>query len=134
MRRDPEPVSPEQYRTFYDLPVFVERWAELGLGDNDLLALRAALMVSPSAGAVVPRAGGLRKLRFAPPNWRAGKSGAVRVYYAHLADFGVIVLAVVFGKSEAGDIGPTQRRALARAVGAIRAALRERRDARRRRR
>jgi hypothetical protein len=132
MRRDPESVSPEQYRTFYDLSVFVERWAELGLDGDDLLALRAALMAAPSAGAVVPGAGGLRKLRFAPPSRRTGKSGAVRVYYAHLADFGVIVLAVASGKSEADDIGLAQRRALARAVGAIRSALRERRSKRRR--
>ena len=123
-------VTPEQYRTFYELPTFAACWSSLGLNGRARLALQAELMKAPDAGAVVPGAGGLRKLRFAPPGGSKGKSGAVRVYYAHLPDFGVVVLAVAFGKSERVDIGPRQRRALASAVASLEAALRNRRAAR----
>jgi len=124
-------VPPERYRTFYELPTFSARWSAIGLTGDDLLDLQAALMADPMAGNVVPGAGGLRKLRFAPSNRPSGKSGAVRVYYAHLPRFGVVVLAVAFGKGEMADIAPRQRKALAVAVASLQTALETRRTARR---
>lgn len=126
MTRLPD-VSPDQYRTFFALPVFERRWAEMGLTDADLLALQAELMTDPAAGTVVPGAGGLRKVRFAPPSRGGGKSGGARVYYLDLSRFGVIVLAVAFLKGEAQDIGADQKRALATVVGVIEAELTRRR-------
>ncbi len=132
MARLPD-VSPDQYRTFFALPVFLRRWAEMGLTDDDLLMLQAELMTDPAAGAVVPGGGGMRKVRFAPPSRGGGKSGGARVYYLDLSRFGVIVLAVAFLKSEAQDIGAEQKQALARAVGEIEAELARRRRAAERR-
>lgn len=123
-------VPPGLYRTFYELPTFAACWGAMGLTERDRLALQAELMTDPDAGAVVRGTGGLRKLRFAPPGRSVGKSGAVRVYYAHLPEFGVVVLAVAFGKSERADIGPRERKALAAAVTALETALRNRRAAR----
>jgi hypothetical protein len=56
-----------------------------------------------------------------------GKSGSVRVYYAHLPDFGVIVLTVAFGKSDRDDIDSQQRKMLSTAVEALKSAIRKRR-------
>jgi hypothetical protein len=117
MARDRPPQAP--YPGFVELPTFTRRWAALGLDDRDLQALQEFLGDDPDVGNVVRGAGGLRKARFAPPSWRTGKSGAVRVYYANLPGVGVIVLAVVFAKGEASDIGAKQRRALIEQVRAI---------------
>jgi hypothetical protein len=123
-------VPPDQYRTFYELPTFAAQWGSLKLDESDRLALQAELMTDPGAGAVVRGTGGLRKLRFSPPSQMKGKRGAVRVYYAHLPDWGVVVLAVAFGKSERADIPARQRKVLAAAVESLEAALRKRRAAR----
>jgi len=70
------------------LPTFVAKWRGLGLTDDDLRFLEAALMANPDAGPVMRGTGGLRKMRFAPPSWHTGKSGAVRVCYAHFPEYG----------------------------------------------
>jgi hypothetical protein len=130
---DLPPVDPSRYHTFYHLRVFTRRWEALGLTEDDLVRLMAELMADPEAGVVPPETPSLRKVRFAPPSRRqAGRSGSVRVYYAHLPELGVIVLAVAFDKSETADIGRDQRRELAKAVDALAAALREDRRKRRR--
>jgi hypothetical protein len=124
-------VPPEKYRTFQALPVFNERWEELGLTERDLLHLMGELMADPAAGTPVPGGGGLRKARFAPPSWATGKSGGCRVYYAHFPGYGVVVLAIVFAKSEGEDIGVAHRKLLAAAVGRVEAALQAERRRRR---
>ena len=112
------------YPAFIELPAFARRWHQLGLSESDLLALQVQLGTDPEAGPVVKGAG-LRKVRFVRPGDDAGKSGAYRVYYAHLPGVGVIVLAVAFGKGEASDIGVKLRKSLAAAVAAVTKHLRE---------
>jgi hypothetical protein len=58
---------------------FAADWRRLGLTDDDMRALELAVMEQPEKGVVMRGAGGLRKIRFAPPSWHTGKSGAVRV-------------------------------------------------------
>ena len=71
---------------FIELPVFTRRWASLGLDDElDLSALQLEILRNPKAGISIRGAGGLRKLRFAPPRWRVGKSGAIRVIYTRFS-------------------------------------------------
>jgi len=67
--------------TFIQLAPFVVAWRRLGLTDEDLSALEQLIMHRPEAGAVMQGTGGVRKLRFAPPSWHMGKSGATRVCY-----------------------------------------------------
>ena len=49
------------------------------LDDDEYLALQNALTANPEAGAVIPGAGGVRKLRWATRG--RGKRGGVRIIY-----------------------------------------------------
>ncbi len=66
---------------------------------------------------------GLRKLRFSGRKSTRGKSGANRVCYVHLPEFGTIALAVVFGKNEKDDLSPMDRHAIAAIIRAYREEL-----------
>ena len=68
--------------SFAQVVVFVARWRKLRLTDEDLQALERQIAADPDAGDVMRGTGGVRKLRFAPPSWNTGKSGAARVCYA----------------------------------------------------
>ena len=89
---------------FVQLPAFVADWRRLRLTDEDLQALEAALMERPDGGDVMRGTGGLRKVRFAPPTWATGKSGATRVCYAHFPQYRRIYLVTVFGKNEKANL------------------------------
>lgn len=57
---------------------------------------------SPSAGAVIPNTGGVRKIR-----WRrqaSGKSAGVRVIYFTRNDLGEIVLITIYAKSVTANL------------------------------
>lgn len=96
---------PEDIVDFIELAPFTRRWAKLGLDDeDDLLQLQLSIMDDPKAAPVIRGTSGLRKLRFAPTRWKVGKSGAVRVLYTHFEEFGVVLLCLVYGKNEAGNI------------------------------
>ena len=101
------------WSSFYEFRLFTRRWQALGCNDADLRALQMDLLEDPTGWPVVPGAGGWRKARFAPPSWGAGKSGAVRVYYAELPEVGLIILGTAFAKTEASDLGPKEKKALA---------------------
>ena len=67
-------------RTFIEIPLFSRRWTEIGLDEDDLLALQIMLLKDPESGPVMEGTGGIRKVRF--PLKNRGKSGSVRVCYA----------------------------------------------------
>lgn len=95
--------------TFIQLPIFVSDWRRLKLNDDDLRALEALLLDNPSRGPVMSGTGGLRKLRFAPPSWRIGKSGASRVGYAYLMEYETVLLVVIYSKDEKDNLSPSER-------------------------
>ena len=64
------------------------------------------IMANPAAGAVIPRADGLRKIRFARRG--AGKSGGVRVCYANIGGHGIVLLACVYAKGRQADLTAAQ--------------------------
>src|SRR5262249_17289118 len=74
--------DPTDWPEFIELPGFTRAWVALGLYGGDLRALQAAILNGPERHPVVSGTGGLRKLRFARPGERRGKSGAHRVSYA----------------------------------------------------
>ena len=67
--------------TFIQTPMFIEKAKRLGLSDDDLQALEQLVLEHPDRGDVMRGTGGVRKIRFAPPSWHTGKSGATRVCY-----------------------------------------------------
>jgi hypothetical protein len=90
--------------TIVYLGSFVIAWKDLGLGDEDLQALEKELLRRPDAGKVIPGTGGLRKLRFAPPRSGRGKSGGVRVVYAHFPGYACVYAFTAYGKNVRGDL------------------------------
>ena len=70
--------------------------------DEEYAALQMTLAADPDRGAVIPRSGGVRKLRWSQPG--RGKRGGVRViYYVKRAD-SVIWMLTIYAKNEVEDI------------------------------
>jgi hypothetical protein len=109
--------------TFIQLPTFVSDWRRLKLNDDDLRALESLLMTDPARGPVMSGTGGLRKLRFAPPSWRKGKSGATRVGYVYVLLHDTIVLVVMYSKDEKDNLSASERQQVKALVDRIRQSL-----------
>jgi hypothetical protein len=89
--------------------VFTRRIREL-LDDETYRALQTYLVRRPSAGAVIPSTGGLRKLRWAGSG--RGTRGGIRIiYYWHLASSRLLML-FAFAKNERTDLTEDQKRSL----------------------
>lgn len=76
--------------------------------------LQLRLAAEPDAGDTIPGSGGLRKIR-----WQGsgrGKRGGVRVIYYWAAKHDVILMLLIYAKSELDDPSPDQKRRLAKAV------------------
>jgi hypothetical protein len=105
--------------TIAQVPPFVQDWRRLGLTDEDLQALERLLLEKPDRGAVIPGAGGVRKLRFAPPSWHTGKRGAARVIYAYFPWASWVWLFLMYGKNVQGNLTPAEAKAVARLAADI---------------
>lgn len=110
---------------FVQLPLFVTQWrrAKPRLRDEDLQALEIMLLDNPATGEVMRGTGGLRKMRFAPPSWAVGKSGALRVCYVHFPAHHRLYLVTVFAKNEKQNVSQAERNAIKSLVGRIGDAL-----------
>ena len=111
---------------FTELHGFTRRWRkELGLGDDDLRILQIEIMEDADGEGVMRGTGGLRKRRFAPPSWRTGKSGALRVGYAVFPDAARVILVTAFAKSTQANLGRDERNAIRQLLERIGRALAE---------
>jgi hypothetical protein len=97
---------------FFWLRSFERSWKRLGLLESDWEALRDIMAADPRIGTVLPGGGGARKMRFAPPSWRRGKSGATRIVYFYLDIGESIYLIVIYAKNEQADVNPDDLKAL----------------------
>ena len=113
---------------FVQFPTFLRDWKRLWLGDDALRALERELITSPDKRPIIEQTGGLRKLRFTPPDAGRGKSGAYRVCYAYFPAFGTVALFVAFGKNEQSDLSSAEARATANALRTFEAELRRQFD------
>jgi hypothetical protein len=122
-------LKPEDLLDFIELPVFTRRWEKLGLDDEeDLTALQLTIMMAPKAGKPISGTKGIRKLRFAPARWKTGKSGAARVLYVYFEEFGIVILALIYGKDEVDDISAAVKKYLNSLVDEIERELRRRKS------
>ncbi len=115
--------DPEKWPSFVWFPAFLRDWERLGLDGEDLRALELEILKEPTRAPVIKGTAGLRKHRFSGRKSTRGKSGANRVCYVHLPEFGTIALAVVFGKNEKDDLSPVDRHAIAAIIRAYREEL-----------
>lgn len=109
----------ERWLTFLHHPEFVDDARDLGFTLEDQRAVELQILRNPTAAPVMAGTGGLRKMRFAPPSWRTGKSGGTRVCYVLYAMFDTVLLVTVFSKSDRANLSPAGRRAAKEIVRVI---------------
>ncbi len=85
-------------RTFIEVPIFTNRWKELGLTDEDLRELENVLLRNPKAGDTIQGTGGIRKIRIPMDN--TGKRGGGRVIYVDIEVKEIIYFINVYAKNE----------------------------------
>lgn len=91
----------------------------IGATEADFTALLDDLRANPEAGDVIRGLRGLRKIRFALPSRRIGKSGGGRAIYILIEAGDALVLLMAFTKNEKADLTPEDRKALLKIVEAL---------------
>ncbi len=87
--------------TFVEAPLFT-KYVHDYLDEPNYLTLQVMLSGTPDLGDIIPKSGGIRKLRWAAKG--KGKRGGVRIiYYWQKAD-GEIWLLTLYAKNEADSI------------------------------
>ena len=104
--------KPEDLLSFVQLPSFTRHWKRLKLTDDDLRELEVCIMADPKVGKIIPRTGGVRKIRAVPDSWHMGKRGALRVCYVYFSDVFIVVLAAAYGKNRKEDLSEQEKSAM----------------------
>ena len=100
---------------FFETPAFT-RHLRSYLTDDEYATLQSFLAANPEAGEVMPGTGGFRKLRWNDERRGKGKRGGLRVIYYFLTSDSQVWLFALFGKAEAADLTPAQKRQLRMAI------------------
>jgi hypothetical protein len=102
---------------FIEASAFTRHIAEY-LDDEAYRGLQNELAENPEAGDLMPGTGGFRKLRWADPRRGKGRRGGLRVIYYHFMSDHQIWLMTIYDKNEAGDLTPSEKKALKNAIAA----------------
>jgi mRNA-degrading endonuclease RelE of RelBE toxin-antitoxin system len=100
---------------FLEAPAFT-RYLRDYLDDDQYRALQAELAANPETGDVMPGTGGFRKMRWADPERGKGRRGGLRVIYYCFETDRQIWLITLYGKNEANDLSPAEKKALKAAI------------------
>jgi hypothetical protein len=103
----------ELYPCFLQMATFTKAWEYHALTDDDLKALEDEILLNPIAGKVIQGTGGLRKIRFAAPGSKRGKSGGFRVCYVDFTEFGFIFFVAIYAHNEKDNLSSAEKRAAA---------------------
>ena len=87
--------------TVVETPLF-QRLADAYWTEEERSSFVSFIAANPEAGEVVPRSGGVRKVRWGVAG--RGKRGGVRIIYTNRLSAGEIWLLVLYAKSEAETI------------------------------
>ena len=98
---------------FVETPIFTREVTEL-LSDDEYRGVQLALLFRPEQGPVIPKGGGLRKIRWKRSG--AGKRGGLRLIYYWDKDDDAIYMLFVYPKSDQEDLTPSQLRVLRKLV------------------
>lgn len=100
---------------FFETTIFT---ASVGhyLTDDEYRELQSYLQDNPLAGAVMPRTGGFRKLRWADVRRGKGRRGGLRVLYYWLMNDGQFWMFAIYDKDELEKLTAEQERALKKAI------------------
>ena len=88
-------------------------------GSRVFKGLQLELLDNPEADDVEPDTAGLRKIRLGDPTRGKGNRGGARVHSLWLAHRSLIYLMFVYGKNEASNLTPDQKRQLRELVAQI---------------
>lgn len=102
---------------FLEAPAFTRHLHQY-LDDDEYAALQQFLAANPQAGDVMPGTGGFRKLRWSDERRGKGRRGGLRIICYLLVGDRQIWMFTVFGKDEAADLTPDQKRQLRAAIDA----------------
>ena len=94
---------------FEEFAPFTRRVMEL-LDDDELGQVQLLLLGQPDAGKVIPKSGGLRKLRVAAKGH--GKRGGARIIYYWVVAHDRILLLDIYAKNEQEDLNTAQLKQL----------------------
>src|SRR6266481_3401617 len=100
---------------FIEAPAFTQYLSNY-LDDDEYRALQKYLRLAPDAGDLIPGTGGFRKIRWADKRRGKGRRGGLRVIYYHFAAGHQIWLVTLYGKNEAADLTPGEKKALRLAI------------------
>jgi hypothetical protein len=84
--------------------------------DEGYRGLQRELARTPEAGDLIPGTGGFRKVRWGDTQRGKGRRGGLRVIYYHFAADHQIWLMTLYGKNEAVDLTPREKRTLKAAI------------------
>jgi len=99
--------------TVVETILFQRQWP-LYWTEDERGAFAAFIAEHPSAGAVVPGSGGLRKVRWGRAG--SGKSGGVRVIYFTRTERGEIVLLTLYANSKTDNLTGPKLKEIRRAL------------------
>lgn len=94
---------------FIETSIFTRQVIAL-LTDDQYRELQVTLSAHPELGAIIPRSGGLRKIRWSMTG--RGKRGGVRAIYYWLVTKDQILMLFLYSKNEKDDLTPTQLKVL----------------------
>jgi len=94
---------------FLETPVFTRQIRDL-VDDDRYRELQATLVVRPDAGDLIPRSGGLRKIRVAASG--RGKRGGARVIYYWIVAKDQIYMLLAYAKNVRDDLTEDQLKVL----------------------
>jgi hypothetical protein len=100
---------------FIEAPAFT-RYLSAYLDDEEYRALQKQLGLGPDVEDLIPGTGGFRKIRWADKKRGKGRRGGLRVIYYHFAADHQIWLMTLYGKNEAADLSPGEKKALKSAI------------------
>lgn len=102
-----------EYVEFIEASAFTKHIYEY-LSEDEYLGLQSFLLQYPEAGKIVPKSGGVRKVRWAMSG--RGKSGGVRVIYYFKKQDDEIWLLTIYSKSETENIPAHVLRQIAKEI------------------
>lgn len=94
---------------FLETPIFTRQIQAL-VDDDQYQELQEALIAHPDAGDLIPRSGGLRKIRMGVG--RRGKRDGARVIYYWMKSVSQIYMLLAYAKNEQEDLTTEQVKAL----------------------
>ena len=105
-------------RLFKETPTFTKKIESIG-EESLLRTIQDAILEDQSVGNTIAGTGGMKKFRLSDPSRGKGKRGGLRVIYLDLPDREITYLLYLYGKDEAEDLTPDEKKVLKALVKVI---------------